>query len=234
MKKILFVICFCLLITIGYSQQNEFFIKLSQKELATFNDAITLMRLLFNERDDGSIYIENILWAAGKKLFKVTIPIKTDQINPIITRREFAYWICKVFNNKRGLVNRKKVTRYSAYKVCITRGILAEGRGPFDSFTGLELLDTFSFLDYYVRYNKIKPRKGKLEIYEDTYTNLPEWRQRLHRELEEQKAREKELREKKRKYKEEKRKKKMLEEKDPGQEKYIEKKISVEEAGEKK
>ena len=140
MKKILFVICFCLLITIGYSQQNEFFIKLSQKELATFNDAITLMRLLFNERDDSSIYIENILWAAGKKLFKVTIPIKTDQINPIITRREFAYWICKVFNNKGGLVNRKKVTRYSAYKVCNLNilVIILKPPGPFFACKPLE------------------------------------------------------------------------------------------------
>ncbi|MCK4797306.1 MAG: hypothetical protein KAT05_07980 [Spirochaetes bacterium] len=225
MKKLLLIITFWCLFTISYSQQNDFFIKLSEKKLATFNDGITLMKLLYNERDDNSVYIDNILWAAGKKMFKVSIPIKTDQINPVLTRREFAYWISKIFNARGGLVNSKKITRYLAYKVCVNRGILAEGRGPFDSFTGAELLGTFAYLDYYVRYNEIRPKQGKLEIYDDTYKNLPEWRDRLHRELEEQRAKEKELKEKKRKKRFEKTEKNIKKEKQSDEEKYIEKKI---------
>ena len=37
------------------------FQKLRDKELATFNDAITLMRILYDEEDSDDIFIENIL-----------------------------------------------------------------------------------------------------------------------------------------------------------------------------
>lgn len=198
MRKLLLMFLFFMISIFIYSQQNKFFIELSQKELATFNDGITLMKLLYNERNDNSAYVDNILWAAGKKLFKVTIPIKTDQINPVLTRREFAYWIVKIFNGPKGLVNRKKIRRHAAYRICVEVGILDKGRGAFDSFTGAELVDTFSFLDYYVRFNDIRPKKGELEILDDTYKNLPQWREKLHRELDEQQEMEQQIKQKKR------------------------------------
>lgn len=222
MKRSLLILILCLTISFfAVSQQNDFFIELSQKDLATFNDGITLMKLLYNERDDNAVYIDNIIWAAGKKLFKVTIPIKTDQINPVLTRREFAYWIVKVFNTQGGLVNRKKVNRYTAFRVCERLDIIDKGRGPFDSFTGEELLDTFSYLDYYVRFNDIRPKKGELELPDDTYKNLPEWREKLHRELDEQQEMEKQLQEKKKEARKKKRQDTLK--KITGKERYIEK-----------
>ncbi len=73
--------------------------------------------------------------------------------------------------------------KYSAFRTCVNLGLLNPGRGAFDSFTGEELLDTFSYLDYYIRYNSILPKSGTLEQQEDEYKNLPEWRERLYREL---------------------------------------------------
>jgi hypothetical protein len=178
-----------------HGKENDFFISLSKKELATFNDGITIIKMLFNEKELNTSFYENILWAAEKKLFRVTIPITTDQINPIITRRELAYWICRIYNGKDGLVNNKNITRYTAFNTCVILGIIDEGRGGFDSLTGLELLDTFSYLDYYIKYHKILPDKEILDVAkDDEYQYLPEWRRRIYKELEEQRAMEKELR----------------------------------------
>lgn len=174
-------------------QENRFFIDLSRKELATFNDAITLMKLVFDEQDDSNVFIDNVLWAASKKLFRVTIPIKENEINPLITRREFAYWLCKLFE-----LNGKMVpTRRSAYLVCVELGIISPGRGPLDSFTGQELIDAFSYFDNYVRISRIKARAemDELRLYDDNYDSLPGWRKELYRELEEQRAEEKRLKE---------------------------------------
>lgn len=178
------------------SQENRFFLQLAEKELATFNDAITLMKLVFDERDDNNVFIDNVLWAASKKLFRVTIPIKEDEINPIITRREFSYWLCKLFE----LNGLKTPTRRSAYKICVELGIIAPGRGPFDSFTGQELLESFSFFDNYVRISHIRARGeiAELKLYDDNYDSLPGWRRELYRELEEQRAEEQRLKEEKR------------------------------------
>ena len=211
------------------SIENDFFIKLSNKELATFNDAITLMRLLYDEEEDyDADFINNVLWAAGKKLFIVTIPIDPNTINPIITKREFSYWIAKIFNIKNGIVNTEKLTRYKAYRVCVNKKIIKTGRGPFDSFTGRELLETFSYLDYFIRYNKIKTKEGELEIYDDTYKDMPEWRQKIYRELDEQRKKEKELR----KLRIEKRKEKLKKEKpflkNKDSEKFIDKEKATE------
>ncbi len=190
------------------SQDNKFFINLAKKDIATFNDGITLIRLLYNEKDDKAIFLDNILWAAEKKLFQVKIPISTNEINPILMRREFAYWICKVFNTKGGIINRSTIDRYTAYKICVNRGIIPKGRGPYDSFAGKELIETFLYVDYYVKYNKLKPKEGILDLF-DSYSNLPEWRQKIYRELEEQKLQEKKAKEEKKKIKEEKKKEKM-------------------------
>lgn len=221
MKKLILILLLSWLCISAFSQQNKFYIDLIEKDLATFNDGITLMRLLYNEEDENAIFADNILWAAEKKLFRVSIPIKIEEINPVLTRREFAFWICKIFNTKGGLVNRKKIMKYSAYKICVDLGILAKGRGAFDSFTGQELLDTFSYLDYYIKYKKLKPKEGILEFYDDEYDSLPDWRARLYRELDEQQKQEKE----KRLQKKETRKKKRQEriDKQKNKEKEIEK-----------
>jgi hypothetical protein len=211
------------------AQQNKFFIELAKKDLATFNDGITLVRLLYKEDDYKASFIDNILWAAEKKLFKVTIPITSDQINPVLTRREFAYWICKIFNTKGGLVNTSLVFKYSSYRLCVSNGIISKGRGAFDTFTGQELIDTFSYLDYYVKHYNIKPRDGVLDSSNDDYSDIPAWRARLYKELDEQRAAEKQEREKKKFEKLEKRKKKLeeikLKQKEVEQDKTIEKKV---------
>ena len=208
-KIMLLFILFCITTGSLYTQENEFFIKLSQKQLATFNDAITLIKLLYDERDDSNIYLENIIWAASKKLFKVSIPITEKQINPVITRKEFAFWLCKLFelNGKEYPINRK-----AAYNACLEHGIIVEGRGAEDSFTGQELINAFAYFDYYVRVNNIKRRDKELKLYEDGYDSLPEWRKQLYRELEEQRAKEKKLKEEKRKKWKEKFKKNKTEE----------------------
>jgi|GEM_PF-1190763 len=193
MKKFIFII-FIIQLSFAYSQQNEFFIKLAQKDLATFNDGITLIRLLYNERDDEANFVKNIIWAAQKKLFRVTIPIKADTVNPVLTRREFASWICKIFSGKNGIAKSDRILKYTAYRICVNLGIMSKGRGAFDSFTGRELLDTFSYLDYYVRYKNIKPKTGDLDSFDDDYDHLPEWRKRLYKELDEQREKEKEIR----------------------------------------
>lgn len=192
MRKLL--LCFFVFASmLSYSLENDFFDKLNKKDLATFNDAITLMRIIYNEKEDKDIFIENILWAAGKKLFQVTIPIKPDTINPVITRKEFAYWICKVFN----LANTNDfytLNRYASYYLCVDLGIMDPGRGADDTFTGVQILDTFSYLDYYVRYHKILPKEGMLEIVEkkDEYDDLPEWRRTIYKELDMQRLKESE------------------------------------------
>jgi hypothetical protein len=183
----IFILC-----SVSFTQQNDFYIRLSQKEIATFNDAITLMRIIYDEKEDKDIFIENVLWAAGKKLFQVTIPISPDKINPLITRKEFAYWCCQIYNLKQEKV-RTQTSRYSAYKLCVDLGIMSPGRGPDDSFSGQELLDTFSYLIYYIKYKKISPNEGVVGIVTTTgeYDYLPEWRKVIYRELDEQRAAEK-------------------------------------------
>ncbi|HPO50782.1 MAG TPA: hypothetical protein PLO89_10700, partial [Spirochaetota bacterium] len=103
---------------------------------------------------------------------------------------------CKVFDftrSDKADSKRVELNRYSAYRQCVALGILHQGRGGDDTFTGVELLDTFSYLDYYVRYFKIIPREGELEFQKTDYDDLPEWRKILYKELDEQRKREKEL-----------------------------------------
>lgn len=195
MKRILLFCIFIFSLNIIYPQSNSTFINMRDKELATFNDAITLMRLVFDEKDSNDNFIMNALWAAEKKLFKVTIPIEPESVNPVISRKEFAYWLCRISEIGGKMV---PVTRLDAYKRVVDAGIMFGGRGPEDSFSGIELLETFSYFDYYVRSNKIKLRLQKLPLYEDNYDGIPEWRAKLYRELDEQRAYEKKLREEKR------------------------------------
>ncbi|OHD05773.1 MAG: hypothetical protein A2086_13305 [Spirochaetes bacterium GWD1_27_9] len=195
MKKLLLII-FILSNFFIFSQENDFFIRLSEKEIATFNDAITLMRLLYDDKEDTDIFIENVLWAAEKKLFQVRIPIIPTEINPVITRKEFAYWVCKVFDLE-GAKENPFLTRTQAYNSCVILGILHQGRGKDDCFTGVELLDTFSYLTYYVRYYKIKPVEGDLEFVSSAYDDLPEWRKIIYKELDEQRMKERKLKQEK-------------------------------------
>jgi hypothetical protein len=197
-KRALLLSIIVLLISLsGFSavaQQNQFYVDISKKEMATFNDAITMARLLYNERDDSSVFIDNVLWAASKKLFRVTIPINEEEINPVITRKEFSYWIWKIFNGKSGFTTRRRISRRGAYRFCVRLGIMAPGRGAGDTFTGLELLETFAYLDYYVRSRDLAPKAGGLELYTDDFENFPQWRRTIYRELAEQRAEEKQMR----------------------------------------
>jgi len=195
MKKAFVLMIFIFIQASLFSQQNSFFIKLSQKELASFNDAIMLMRIAYNDKDEEDIFIENILWAAGKKLFQVMIPIKPDKINPLITRKEFAYWCCEVFNLRQEKV-RSPLSRYDAYKICVNLGVLSPGRGVDDSFSGQELLDTYAYLLYYVKNKNILTNDGDLEIL-NSYEYLPDWRKKLYRELDAQREDEKKRSDKK-------------------------------------
>ena len=86
MKRLTLLALLLLFMTISlHAQKNDFFIKLRDKELATFNDAITLMRLVFNEQDRLKPVI-NALWVA-EKTFKVSIPIEPNSVNPVISRK---------------------------------------------------------------------------------------------------------------------------------------------------
>ena len=149
---------------------------------------ITLMKLMYDEKDDSDVFVDNILWAAGKKLFQVTIPVKPNEINPAITRKEFAYWCCQVFN-LRSSKTKMAYTRFSAYNLCVQLGIIDAGRGQDDIFTGTELIDSFSYLDYYVKLNNIKPNPGMLTV-KDDYEYIPAWRKKIYKELDEQQRQE--------------------------------------------
>jgi len=122
------------------------------------------------------------------------IPINPDTVNPVITRKEFAYWICKVFNLSNAPSD-IEINRYASYYLCVNLGIISPARGMDDVFSGIELLDSFSYLDYYVKHFKIKPKEGVLEVAKTEYDDLPEWRKILYKELDEQRAMEKKVKE---------------------------------------
>ena len=88
-------------------------------------------------------------------------------------------------------MNTAYLTRYSAYKTCSAIGVITEGRGISDTFSGEELLSIFNYLDNYVRTNKIKPKNPKVLVTEEEYKSLPKWRENLYKELDEQRALEK-------------------------------------------
>ena len=190
MKRFLVLIFSIFFLTQIIPQENKYFLTLEKKDLATFNDGISLLRLLFNEADNNSKFVDNILWAVDKKLFQVSVPIKPDTINPVLTRIEFSYWICRIFNTNGGLVNTTYLTRYLSFKTCVATGIMPVGRGMFDSMTGKEILSIVGFLDNYVRINKIKPSDPKVLAFEEGYESLPKWRENLYKEFKEQRAEE--------------------------------------------
>lgn len=193
MKKI--ILCLLLFIPISaFCDKSNFFIDLRSRDLATFNDAVTLMRYVFAETAPSADFRENIVWAAEKKLFKVSIPIDEDTVNPVITREEFCSWLCKLFEIGGKFMPRNK---NAAYKRCLTVGIVLPGRGANDSFTGAELLDTFSYFDSYVRRYNIKKRYDNLPLFDDTYDDLPKWRKKLYIEHDSQIKAESELNKKK-------------------------------------
>ena len=118
MKKI--ILCLLLFIPFfTFCDEYNFFIDLRSRNLATFNDAVTLMRYVFAETTPSPNFRENIVWAAEKKLFKVSIPIKENTVNPIITREEFCSWLCKLFEIGGHFLPRNK---NAAYKYGIKLG----------------------------------------------------------------------------------------------------------------
>jgi hypothetical protein len=190
MKKYLFIIILISFLFLLYPQQNKNFLILEKKDLATFSDGITLLRLLYNETDTNAKFVDNILWAVDKKLFQVSIPIKPDTVNPVLTRGEFSFWICRIFNARGGIVNTAYLTRYSAFKTCTAIGLVPEGRGYSDTFSGEELMGVFNYIDNFIRTNKIKPKNQKVLVSEEGYNSLPKWRENLYKELEQQRAQE--------------------------------------------
>ncbi len=187
MKRNIIILFVLFLITFIYSQENNYLIYLSNKKAASINDSITLIRLLYNENDFSGSYITNINWALEKKLLKFTLPIDPDEVNQTLSRGEFAFLICKVFNTKGGLVNTKLLTKYHAFNICKKIGILSYGRGQMDTFTGAELIDTFNYLEYYTNKNGIKKNIEGLN-FETTYNFLPKWRKNFYDELDNEKA----------------------------------------------
>lgn len=178
MKKIILCL-FSLLPFFIFSDEYNFFIDIRSRDLATFNDGVTLMRYVFAETTPNTDFRENIIWATEKKLFKVSIPIDENTVNPVITREEFCSWLCKLFEIGGRYLPRNK---NAAYKRCLTAGIVLAGRGARDTFTGTELLDTFSYFDSYVRRYNIKKRYDNLPLFDDTYDDLPTWRKKLYME----------------------------------------------------
>lgn len=172
-----------------YSEEDHFFRELKEKKTATFNDAITIMRYVFKEPAVSSSFRENIVWAAEKKLFRVSIPININNVNPVITRKEFSNWLCKLFEI--GGTN-VPATKTGSYKRCVNLGIVHPGRGAGDSFSGLELIDTFSYFDFYIRSHRIKKRYRSLPLYDEHHEYLPDWRTKLWLEFEQQRQEEKE------------------------------------------
>lgn len=208
------------------TQENEYFLYLSQKKLASLNDGIALIKLFYNEKDFNPSYIININWAIEKKLYNFSTPINPNEINQLLTRGDFAYMVCKVFNTKGGLVNLKLINRYHSFKKCINLGLLSAGRGQLDTFTGAELLDTFSYIDRYIKSNKININGNELKL-DYTTEYLPEWRRKFYDELDEQKYTSKDNRLKRKeiriKNKEERLRKKRERSKNKGKEKFIDK-----------
>ena len=86
-------------------------------------------------------------------------------------------------------------TRGQAFKRAVHAGILYPGRGPDDSFTGLELLDTFAYFDYFVRSSQVVLRFENVPLFQDNYSDIPDWRAKLYDELDEQREYERKLRE---------------------------------------
>lgn len=188
MKKIFIIILLLIpLIIIVNSQENKYFLRLINTEIASLNDGITLIRLFYNEKNFTASYISNIKWALDKKLIEFSTPIDPNEINQVLTRGDFAYLICKVFNTQGGLVNNKFLTKYQAFKKCVRVGILSNGRGQLDTLTGSELLSSFNYLEYYVINNKINIKKDEFE-FDLNYDYLPKWRKKFYSELDNERS----------------------------------------------
>ena len=186
MKKLIIIILLLIpFILFVYSQENKYFLRLSKTNLASLNDGITLIRLFYNEKNFSASSISNIKWALDKKLIKFTTPINPNEINQILTRVDFAYLICKIFNTKGGLVNTKFLTKYHAFKKCVRLGVLSYGRGRLDTFTGTELLASFNYLEYYIKKNKINIKTDEFKFDLD-YNYLPKWRNNFYNDIDEE------------------------------------------------
>lgn len=168
-------------------------VQLHSDEYATYSDGIAILRLLYNETDHNAMFLDNLLWAAGKKIFKVSLPIKTDKLDPELTRMEFAYWLCGLYNlSSREPVGRPM--RYWSYKICTELGIMQTGGGPAERLTKSQLIDIFAVAEYYVRAhnltinaditNEILPQSS--DNTDDRYKEYPHWRRTLYRELDDQ------------------------------------------------
>ncbi|MBP5707075.1 MAG: hypothetical protein J6W76_07295 [Spirochaetales bacterium] len=172
---------------------DELLKTMRSNDFATYSDGITILRLLYNETDHNAMYLDNLLWAAGKKLFRVALPIKPDKLNPELTRMEFAYWLCGLYNLAYR-DNAIRPIRYHSYKTCVELGIMEAGGGPGERLTKSQLIDIFAVAEYYVRANNLGINDNITnEIFQtpsdntdDRYNEYPHWRRVFYRELDDQ------------------------------------------------
>lgn len=195
LKKIIvsITLLFAALCTFGAEYDDLLLVQLRSDEYATYSDGIAILRLLYNETDHNAMYLDNLLWAAGKKIFKVSLPIKTDKLDPELTRMEFAYWLCGLYNlSSRDPIGRPM--RYWAYKICTELGIMEAGGGPGERLTKSQLIDIFTVAEYYVRANNLGINDNITNEYmpnnsdstDDRYKEYPKWRRVIYRELDDQ------------------------------------------------
>ena len=195
LKKIIVIITllFATLCTFGADYDDLLLVQLRSNEFATYSDGIAILRLLYNETDHNAMYLDNLLWAASKKIFRVSLPIKTDNLDPPLTRMEFAYWLCGMYNlSSRDPISRPM--RYWSYKVCTELGIMEAGGGPGERLTKSQLIDIFAVAEYYVRANNIGINGNITNEFmpessdntDDRYKEYPQWRRVIYRELDEQ------------------------------------------------
>ncbi len=195
LKRIIVIITllFATLCTFGADFDDLLLVQLRSDEYATYSDGIAILRLLYNETDHNAMYLDNLLWAASKKIFRVSLPIKTDKLDPPLTRMEFAYWLCGMYN----LSSREPISRpmrYWSYKVCTELGIMQAGGGPGERLTKSQLIDVFAVAEYYVRANNIGINGNITNEFlpessdntDDRYKEYPKWRRVIYRELDEQ------------------------------------------------
>ena len=195
LKKIIVIITllFATLCTFGADYDDLLLVQLRSNEFATYSDGISILRLLYNETDHNAMYLDNLLWAASKKIFRVSLPIKTDNLDPPLTRMEFAYWLCGMYNlSSRDPISRPM--RYWSYKVCTELGIMEAGGGPGERLTKSQLIDIFAVAEYYVRANNLGINGNITNEFmpessdntDDRYKEYPQWRRVIYRELDEQ------------------------------------------------
>ena len=194
--KYLFLIILLILFLFPIFGQTEYnyiqlFLVLSEKKIATFNDGIALTRILYDEYEENSTFVKNILWAAKKKLFQVKIPIKYDAIDPLLTRQELSYWFCMMARLIKGVSFTLVPSKRNAFNLCVHLGLMHHGRGPADHMSGLELLALFDNYQRWIIKRKKQLVEGELKDLIETLEEMEDEKSKLNKKKKEQEALEK-------------------------------------------